>query len=269
MDGETPSVYLSRINKHGDKGAMLYRTIRCLPGVKKLCTDATKNKVCPADSVRCATLTTWAGQGDITPCDTTCTVNPIIQVAGGNRATQFISTSKEKAGAAINTIINWGAAGEWWTRLRRIASWDPVIQIDVSKLTDANQLYDLADETKNREYFPEGADSISAQGVAGQAIQDSEVLITGTIPEAAITLLVGRNDPVAMMDLGGLLTEANVKTVLERKGENEILQGWLDAKDKKKREKPAKEDDGGSKDGSRYKKARSEKTDLDSDDDEE
>jgi hypothetical protein len=133
---------------------------------------------------------TGAGAPSIRAADPTANEPVVRQVAGGNHATQYMSTSKDVVIACTACAYDWSAAGGLG-RLRSPRRWGPVIQIDVTRLSTGRQrLYDLSDDGPHRDrLFQEGRTPQNAtdiQAIAAMARRDSEVLVEGDIPPAAI-----------------------------------------------------------------------------------
>lgn len=129
---------------------------------------------------------------------------PVVrQVAGDNTGTQYISTSKHLQIACRASAYNWAGA-EGLGGLRPPRSWGPVIQIDVTRLSEGRQrLYDLSSDGPHRDaLFQEGRTPDKANAVdqiSRMAERDHEVLIEGAVPPAAIVRVWSVTDMVRLL----------------------------------------------------------------------
>lgn len=197
---ETPAAYIERTGT-----TLLYRAVRMIGSAKTRFTgqgdtngEAPGQVLAPPDGnlfpgveyperlARYRGLEAWPADAPITAVDPDAQADPLVQVAGGDRGTQYISTGAEIQGAAHNTVRSWNdsrPAGE--RTIRRPDWWAPVITIDVRLLGPDCRVYDI--QRPGVEYMYR-LDPLAM--MANLSAGDAEVLLTGTIPAAAIVDII-------------------------------------------------------------------------------
>jgi hypothetical protein len=158
-------------------------------------------------------LEAWPEDAPITAVYPNAQADPLMQVSGGDRGTQYISTGAEIQGAAHNTVRDWshsGPPGE--RRIRRPTEWSPVITIDVQMLGPDCRVYDIQRPGVNYMY------NLDPLGMmTNLSAGDAEVLLTGTIPGAAIVDVI--TAPRALAEAAGVTVDQ-----LARKFERHVLE---------------------------------------------